>query len=188
VGDPTAIRERNGEASSRALIEEISGSPSGRAIRRKVYAALRNQGATEQAVEDAFQSACERGVAGACDAATPPKAYAWLQTTTLNAVIDELRRRRPELLVGCDLERLGGAAPCSEGVDSEVIERERQLEIIALARGAIGRLDQRKRNVFVLHSLGRRRPEIAEHLGQRKRVVKREYGLSGWRSSYGLPG
>jgi DNA-directed RNA polymerase specialized sigma24 family protein len=93
VGDQTATRSRNAELPSRAFIEQVSAARSAAAIRRKVLRRLHAQGATEQSVEDAFQTACERGVAGACHAQTAAEAYAWLHRTTLIAVIDDLRHR-----------------------------------------------------------------------------------------------
>lgn len=55
----------------------------------------------------------------------------------------------------------------------ELIDREEQLEMQRLTHTILDQLSERQRAIIALHSHGRSRRQIADHLGLSPRVVKR---------------
>jgi RNA polymerase sigma factor (sigma-70 family) len=125
-------------------------------------------------VEDALQEVCLlAATTGKCRGGTEGEVYNWLKRTTLRRVRRLLDRAylRHELPVDwsrveCDL------APAQEGVDAELIERERERERAELARAVLASLSERQRRVAALHSHGLSGSEIARQLHTSRLRVK----------------
>jgi RNA polymerase sigma factor (sigma-70 family) len=133
----------------------------------------RRTGAPRDLVEDALQDVC-RIATTKCRGETRGEVYNWLLKATLRRVA-KLRSRshhRHELLVdlSSDEPKLTAA---SDGADVEVLERERERELAAVANSVVAKLNERQRRVAALHSRQVAGREIAQHLGTSERRVKR---------------
>ena len=75
----------------------------------------------------------------------------------------------------CPRDGAGVPARGSRGATAEdvLIDQEDQAELERVTGSVLARLSERQRQIVVLYSHGRRRPEIAEHLGVTPRSVKR---------------
>ena len=93
---------------------------------------------------------------------------AYLFVTARNVALDQLRKKRPELIEGiAEMERLGVVEERPDA--AEAASRDQQLEILA---EAIAALPERCREVFVLrryHDISHR--EIAQRLGIAENTV-----------------
>lgn len=163
-----------GGKTTRALIEFIVCSEAGAKLRSQV--AGWHPGSTPDEVEDAFQEACVLAQRS-CRGQTEGEVFVWLRTTT-HRELGHLkqrawRRARVEVLVdNTELE----AQPTPGTVvslEDALIDLEDHAEVERVSWAVLDRLSARQREVAVLHSHGRRRPEIAEHLGMTPRSVKR---------------
>jgi RNA polymerase sigma factor (sigma-70 family) len=131
-------------------------------------------GAPAGLVEDAVQEACLLAATpGRCRGASEGEVFNWLRATTLSKIRD-LRRRaheRHEIPVGLAASPRGIAFAAA--AERQVLDRERELELLELARLAIARMTGRERQVVMLHSRRLRGREIARQLGTSERRVKR---------------
>lgn len=131
-------------------------------------------GAPHALVEDVVQEVCLlAATTGKCRGGSEGEVYNWLRTSTLRRVRRSLDRayHRREILVGwsgAEAERV----PVGDGVDAEVLERERERELAELARTICADLSERQRQVAALHSHGLAGREIARHLNTSERRVK----------------
>lgn len=163
-----------GRETTRALIERIAGSELGAKLRSQVVAW--HPGATREEVDEAFQEACVLA-SRACHGQSEGEVYTWLRTTT-SRELGHLRKResrRLQLEVLVDVSALDlPAASAGEGTpEDQLIEREEHAEVERVTRAVLARLSDPQRAVAALHSRGRKRPEIAAHLGMTPRTVKR---------------
>ena len=156
---------------TRALIERIARGERTAALHSQV--AAWRPGASPEYVEEAVQEACllaER----ACHGQTEGEVFAWLRTTARRELGRIHERARRELLVDAAelAPRLGiGVAV---GPEEELIEREDDAELELAAHAVLARLSERQRKIAALHARGRKRPQIATHLGMTPRSVKRQ--------------
>jgi RNA polymerase sigma factor (sigma-70 family) len=131
-------------------------------------------GAPPALVEDALQEACLLAATpGRCRGTSEGEVFIWLRATALSKVRD-LRRsayQRHEMPVG--LACSGREVAVAAAVEREVIDRERERELLELASVAIAGMTSREREVVALHSQRIRGREIARRLGTSERRVKR---------------
>ena len=111
-----------------------------------------------------------------CRGQSEGEVFTWLRTTT-HRELGHIRKRaapvRRELLVDISAVELQPVAGAARAPEDELIDREDQAEVERVTRAVLERLSERQRAIVALHSHGRRRPEIAEHLGMTPRSVKR---------------
>lgn len=160
----------SGHERTRALIEQIAGGAMGGRLRSEV--ARWQPAATRDQIEEAFQEACLLA-SRACRGQSEGEVFVWLRTTTHREVGHMLRRARREVLVDSALLPEGLVATPQPSAEEEVIDQEDREEVLRLTRCVLDRLTDTQRNVAALHGHGRRRKEIAEHLGLSPRTVKR---------------
>ena len=171
-----AQTDQDGQARAvtRGLIERIARGVQGDRLRAQV--AAWNQGATREEVAEAFQEACTRAVQ-ACRGQSEGEVLAWLRTTT-HRELGQLRRRasaRADRELPVDEASFGFEAvtPPVQSPEEELLDRERLAELKRATGAVLTGLSERQRQIVVLHCRGRRRPEIARHLGMTQRSVKR---------------
>jgi RNA polymerase sigma factor (sigma-70 family) len=156
---------------TRSLVARIATGESGDTLRAHVAAWRR--AATAEEVEEAVQQACmlaER----ACHGQTEREVFVWLRTTARRELAHVRERAQREVLVdAADLQAHAGIGLSPAPVD-ELIDREEDAEVVELAQAVLGRLTERQREIAALHVRGRRRPQIAAHLGMTPRSVKRQ--------------
>jgi len=160
-----------GRETTKALIEQIAGGELGAKLRSQV--AAWHPGATRDEVDEAFQDACVLANRS-CRGQSEGEVYTWLRTTT-SRELGHLRKResrRSQLEVLVDVSTLdrSSAEPTPE---QQLIEREDQADVERVTRAVLERLSEPQRAVAALHSHGRKKPEIAQHLGMTPRSVKR---------------
>jgi RNA polymerase sigma factor (sigma-70 family) len=171
---PTGSRER-----TETLIVQIVGGERG--IQLRAQLARRYPRVRRELVEEAFQDACARAEVG-CDGQTEGEVFSWLRTVALRELSRQEQRVRREVLVdpshnvfeGVDRDPLQVTAE-PDDPEARWVETEERGELEALARAVLARLSDRQRDVAALHVRGRRRPEIARHLGMTQRTVKRQF-------------
>lgn len=165
--------DRQGQ-STRILLEEIARGELGAKLRSQV--AAWNPGATREELDEAFQEACMRADR-ACRGQSEGEVFTWLRTTT-HRELGHLRKRawqrsREELLVDTSSREIDAVCSTDCTPEDELIDREAQVEVERVIGAVLARLSERQRAVAALHGHGRKRPEIAEHLGMTPRTVKR---------------
>jgi len=160
-----------GRERTRALIEQIAGGDLGGKLRSQV--ASWHPGATRDEVDEAFQEACALANRS-CRGQSEGEVYTWLRTTTSRELgylrKRESRRAQLEMLVDVSALDRSASEPTPE---QHVIDREDQAEIERVTQAVLERLSEPQRAVAALHSHGRKKPEIAQHLGMTPRSVKR---------------
>jgi RNA polymerase sigma factor (sigma-70 family) len=156
---------------TRALIERIARGERHAALHSQV--AAWRPGASPEYVEEALQEACLRAER-ACHGQTEGEVFAWLRTTARRELGSIHGRARREVLVdAAELARRDGIGVAA-GPEEELIEREDDAEVELAAHAVLGRLSERQRQIAALHARGRKRPQIATHLGMSPRSVKRQ--------------
>jgi RNA polymerase sigma factor (sigma-70 family) len=162
---------RSGRDVTRALIERAACGERGAALHSQV--ASWRPGASREQVEEAVQEACLRAER-ACHGQTEGEVFAWLRTTARRELGRIYERARREVLI--DTVELARHADVGAAVapEQELIEREDDVEIERIAHAVLGRLSDRQRQIAALHVRGRKRPQIATHLGMTPRTVKRQ--------------
>jgi RNA polymerase sigma factor (sigma-70 family) len=174
IEDMEAISaSRSGPEITRQWIEVIAAGEMGAKLRSQVVAW--HPGAPPDQVEEAFQEAC--ATAGrACRGQSQGEVYTWLRTTT-HRELGRIRERgaaraRREIPAGA-LSLESQLVAVGRSPEDDMISQEEQEELRRVTRATLERLSTREREVAALHCLGRRRSEIAEHLGMTPRSVKR---------------
>src|SRR5262245_36104590 len=162
---------RTGQHATRALVERIASGESGATLQAEV-AAWRRDAAPEE-VEEAVQDACMLAQR-ACHGQSEREVYAWLRTTARRRLGRTRQRARREVLVDARDIQARAAIGVSPAPEHELIEREGDAEIHGVAHAVVSRLTARQREIAALHPRGRRRPQIATHLGMTERSVKRQ--------------
>ena len=160
-----------GPERTRALLAEIAGGRRGAQLRGQVAAVKR--GATREQIEEAFQEACLKA-GRSCRGQTMGEVYKWLLKTTDSTVDDMRDRLKREVLVDHSAKEFQTVDPSLAPPDEVLIKREERAELDELTLAILERLDEREREVAVLHSHGLARNEIARHLGITARIVKRD--------------
>ena len=159
---------------TRGLIERIVSGERGAMLRSQVVSW--HPGVSRDEVDEAFQEACL--LAGrSCRGQTEGEVYTWLRTTT-HRELGHMRRRsrsrsQRELLTDVTAPEFQLAAVEERRPEDVLIDQEDQAELERVTDSVLARLSERQRQIVVLYSHGRRRPEIAEHLGVTPRSVKR---------------
>lgn len=159
-----------GRQTTLALLEQIMRGERGRQLRAKIANA--NPSAAPDLIDEAFQLACiyaER----ACHGQTEGEVYVWLRTT-IHREIGHLRKRYenevPSDTFGSGYDPLD---PDERTPEDELIDREDEAEVVRLTAAILDRLTERQRAIIALHTHGRSRRQIADHLDVSPRVVKR---------------
>jgi RNA polymerase sigma factor (sigma-70 family) len=157
-----------------ALVEGIARGDRGAKLRSQVLAW--HPGASRDQVDEAFQEACLLAE-GRCRGQSEGEVFTWLRTTThheLGRIRQRAwRRARRELVVDVSTTALDALAASTVGPEERLIEVEDQVEVERVTGSVLARLSERQREIVALHGRGRKRPEIAEHLGMTPRSVKR---------------
>lgn len=142
----------------------------GEQLRAKISNA--NPSASPDLIDEAFQLACIRAEAS-CHGQTEGEVYVWLRTT----IHREIGRQRklaenelPSETFGSGYDPLD---PDERTPEDELIDREDQAEINRLTAAILDQLNERQRAIIALHTQGRSRRQIADHLDISPRVVKR---------------
>src|SRR5215207_968134 len=166
---PRADRDLTSE-----MIERIASGELGAKLRSQV--ASWHPGAGRDELEEAFQEACARAERS-CRGQSEGEVFTWLRTTT-HRELGHIRKRawrrsQQELLVDTSAVELQPVAGAARAPEAELIDRENQAEVERVTHAVLERLFERQRAIAALHCHGRRRPEIAEHLGMTPRSVKR---------------
>jgi RNA polymerase sigma factor (sigma-70 family) len=151
-------------------MEEIAGGQLGAKLRSQV--AAWHPGVSRDEVDEAFQEACLRAE-GRCRGQTEGEVFTWLRTTTHRELGQMKRRTRREVLVDTSSPEFQVAAVADAPPEQLLLESEAEAEVESVSRAVLARLSERQRQVIALHSHGRQRAEIAEHLGMTPRSVKR---------------
>lgn len=153
-----------------ALLGRIMRGERGLQLRAKLANA--NPSATPELVDEAFQIACIRAE-HSCHGQTEGEVYVWLRTTA-HREIGHLRKRAenevPVDTFGAGFDPLD---PEERTVVDELIDREDEAEIRSITTSILDRLSERQRAIIALHTHGRSRSQIADHLDISPRVVKR---------------
>lgn len=125
-------------------------------------------------IEDAIQTACRLFLEHAEGISAPGQIYSWIRTTAHRELNRETARHVHELMVE-------PSAVCLEEVPAEdadpaeeMIASEDDGELAKLVEEVNASLPDRRREVLALYGAGYKRPEIAERLGLREWVVKRD--------------
>src|SRR6201999_880407 len=136
--------------------------------------AVKHHERTREEIEDAIQTACKCFLDEADGITDPGSVYKWIRTAAHRA----LNRERDRL------ERQGSVDPFSGGLGvvaaseadpgQQVIAREDETDLVGLAETIASALPERQRKVLALWGADFNRPEIAERLGVKERVVKRD--------------
>jgi DNA-directed RNA polymerase specialized sigma24 family protein len=129
---------------------------------------------TREEVEDAIQTACKCFLDEADGITDPGKVYKWIRTTAhraLNRERDRLERQMPVDPVSGSFDAIAAGELSPE---QQVIAREDQVDLVALTETVASALPDRQRTVLALWGADFNRPEIAEHLDTRERIVKRD--------------
>jgi RNA polymerase sigma factor (sigma-70 family) len=150
----------------------ISGER-GKALRAQLVSRYPDLAADE--IDDAIQYACRCFLDEAEGITSPGQVYAWLRTAAHRSLGHEAKRHRREIAVDPrGEEAIGQHAADDGGPAQELIELEDDADLEMLVSEVASSLSERKRDVLALYGAGYRRPQIAERLGLRERVVKRE--------------
>ena len=165
---------RSGPDLTRGLIERILSGERGAMLRSQVVSW--NPGVSRDEVDEALQEACL--LAGrSCQGQTEGEVYTWLRTTIHRELVHVRRRARSrsqrELLADVAAPEFQSAAVEERRPEDVLIEAEDRVELERVTHSVLARLSERQRQIVVLYSHGRRRSEIAEHLGLTPRSVKR---------------
>ena len=165
---------RSDQDLTRGLIEHIVSGELGAKLRSQV--ASWHPGVSRDDVDEAFQEACllaERS----CRGQSEGEVFTWLRTTTHRELGHMQRqsrsRSRHELLTDVAAADFQFAAIEGQLPEEVLIDREDRAELERITQSVLARLSERQRQIAALHSHGRRRPEIARHLGMTPRSVKR---------------
>lgn len=159
---------------TRGLIERIVSGERGAMLRSQVVSW--NPGVSRDEVDEALQEACL--LAGrSCRGQTEGEVYTWLRTTAHRELVHMRRRSRSrlqrELLADVTTLEFQRAVSDERRPEDVLIDREDRAELERVTHSVLARLSERQRQIVVLYSHGRRRSEIAEHLGVTSRSVKR---------------
>jgi RNA polymerase sigma factor (sigma-70 family) len=162
---------RSGREVTWALVERAACGELGARLRSQV--AAWRPGATGEQVEEAVQQACLLATRS-CRGQSEREVFAWLRITARRELARSRRRERREVPV--DAAALGQLpeAAVAPAPEQELIEREADVEVDRVARAVLERLSDRQREIVALHARGRKRPQIAVHLGLTPRTVKRQ--------------
>lgn len=129
---------------------------------------------TREEIDDAIQTACECFLDETEGITAPGQVYRWIRTVahrSLNRERQHLARQVPVDPSGNGLDAIAADVPTPE---QQVIDREDELDLAALAETVASALPDRQRDILALYGAGFNRPEIAAHLGISDRAVKRE--------------
>lgn len=172
LGQMTVYAQPPGPERTRALLEEIVRGP--RAARLRAEVARAKHEATREQVEEAFQEACLKAGTN-CRGQSIGEVYNWLRKAIGSHVDDSLSldRVKREVLVDHSFVEMETIDSSQVPLEQVVIKREERAEIDRLALAIVEQLPERERKVAVLHSHGFARKEIASHLGETPRVIKR---------------
>jgi RNA polymerase sigma factor (sigma-70 family) len=130
---------------------------------------------SEERIEEAIQTACDRFVDKAEGISAPGQVYTWLRTTAHRVLNRDEEHHLRELPVDPTThESLRELAAEDPGPAEEAIAQEDEAELVTLIREVSASLPERKRDILALYSAGHKRPEIASHLGLSERAVKRD--------------
>jgi RNA polymerase sigma factor (sigma-70 family) len=158
------------QSSTDKLLHSLISGERGRALRAQL--AARHPGSSADAVEEAIQYACKSFLDEAQGITAPGQVYAWVRTAAHRSLNREADRdHRAVHLSEDELEEL--ATEETSPVE-ELIELEDDADLEMLVAEVSASLSDRQRNVFALYGAGYKRPQIADRLGVRERVVKRD--------------
>ena len=161
---------RPGPERTRVLLEQIIGGARGAQLRAKLANA--NPSATPELIDEAFQVACIRANT-ACHGQTEGEVYVWLRTTAHREIAHLRASTEHEVPVDTWGSGFDPADPGTPAPVDVLIDREDEAEIRRVTHAILDQLSERQREIVALHSHGRSRREIADHLDLSPRVVKR---------------
>jgi RNA polymerase sigma factor (sigma-70 family) len=165
----TGTSARNGDA----LLPILVSGERGRVLRAQLASRYPDFSADE--IDDALQYACRCFLDEAEGITGPGQVYAWIRTAARRSLGHEAKRHRREIPVDPRGEEAIGQLVADDGGPAqELIELEDGADMEMLVREVASSLSERKRDILALYGAGYRRPQIAERLGLRERVVKRE--------------
>lgn len=126
-------------------------------------------------IEDAIQTACRRFLEHAEGITAPGQVYSWIRTTAHRELNRETARHAREFTVEPSAVLLEDVVDDDTDPAEEMISSEDDSELAKLVEEVNASLpDDRHREVLALYGAGYKRPEIAERLGLRDWVVKRD--------------
>ena len=165
----TGTSSRNGDD----LLPILVSGERGKALRAQLAGRYPDFSADE--IDDAIQYACRCFLDEAEGITGPGQVYAWIRTAAHRSLGHEAKRHRREIAVDPRGEEAIGQLVADDGGPAqELIELEDDADMEMLVSEVASSLTERKRDVLALYGAGYRRPQIAERLGLRERVVKRE--------------
>jgi DNA-directed RNA polymerase specialized sigma24 family protein len=156
------------------LIELVMSSDRGARLRAQL--AEKHHERTLDDIDDAIQTACrcyiDERPTGVDAVAT---LYAWLRTVADRVLHRERERLERQVPVNPASPKLTGVLSDAPSPEEQAIKGEDRHDLTALVAEVASRLhDDRQRDVLALYGAHFKRPEIAEHLGVRLRVVRRD--------------
>lgn len=155
------------------LLPILVSGERGKALRAQLVRRYPDLSADE--IDDAVQYACRCFLDEAEGISGPGQVYAWIRTAAHRSLGHEAKRHRREIAVDPRGEETIGKLVADDGGPAqELIELEDDADMEMLVSEVASSLSERKRDVLALYGAGYRRPQIAERLGLRERVVKRE--------------
>ncbi|HSC20758.1 MAG TPA: sigma-70 family RNA polymerase sigma factor [Solirubrobacterales bacterium] len=126
------------------------------------------------AIEEAIQYACKSFLDEAENITAPGQVYSWIRTAAHRRLGREAERHHRELAVDPVEDGLDQLAVAEDSPAEELIALEDDADLELLVREVSSSLSDRRRDVLALHGAGLSRSQIAERLGLRERVVKRD--------------
>lgn len=155
------------------LLPTLVSGERGKALRAQLARRYSDLSADE--IEEAIQYACRCFLDEAEGITRPGQVYAWIRTAAHRSLGHEAKRHRREIAVDPRGEEAIGQFVADEGGPAqELIDLEDDADMEMLVSEVASSLSERKCDVLALYGAGYRRPQIAERLGLRERVVKRE--------------
>jgi RNA polymerase sigma factor (sigma-70 family) len=155
-----------------ALLHSLVRGKRGEALRAQLTARYPEIWVEE--IEEAIQYACKSFLSEAEGISVPGQVYTWIRTAALRYLNREADRRRREIPSDPVAVEKGRVVEDAAGPAEELIELEDDADLELLVGELSGSLSDRQRDVFALYGAGYKRPQIADRLGIRERIVKRD--------------
>ncbi|HET7636829.1 MAG TPA: sigma-70 family RNA polymerase sigma factor, partial [Candidatus Limnocylindria bacterium] len=145
-----------------------------RAETLRAQLAAKHHERTREEIEDAIQTACKCFLDETDGITDPAKVYRWIRTAAHRALNRERDHLERQVVVDPFSVRFEEVVTDEPTPERQVIAREDEIDLSALTDAVAAQLPERQRNVLALWGADLNRPEIAERLHVRERVVKRD--------------
>lgn len=169
---PDSVTAGTADTGTDALLQSLVRGKRSEALRAQLTARYPEIWVEE--IEEAIQYACKSFLSEAEGITDPGQVYTWIRTAALRYLNREANRRRREIPIDPVTVEKGRVVEDAAGPAEELIELEDDADLEMLVGELSGSLSDRQRDVFALYGAGYKRPQIADRLGIRERIVKRD--------------